>query len=117
MKSVADASVSRSMGLGTGGIRRGLAEPSLELDADCAVAGLAARKITITVTEARVTARERSCDIRDYVDHKADDCRHEEKRKNRMQQGDAAYPHRGDGDVGGLKAHGYRERVIHEIPE
>jgi len=33
-----------------------------------------------------------------------------------MHKSDAAYPHRADGDIGCLIAHGNRKRVIHEIP-
>ena len=64
-----------------------------------------------------MTAAELSHDIRDDVDYETDDRGNEEKRENRVQEGDAAYPHRGNGDIGGLIAHGYSKRVIHKIPE
>jgi hypothetical protein len=38
-------------------------------------------------------ATPRSGDIRDYVDYEADDCGNEEKRINRMDQGDTANSH------------------------
>ena len=55
--------------------------------------------------------------IRDYVDHKTDDRSNEEKRENRMQQGDSAYPRRGDRDIGGRIAQRNRKSVVHEVVE
>src|SRR5271166_3393153 len=57
MKSVAEASVSRSRGLGRGGIRRGFAEPSLEPDADWAIAEFAANATAISTAEVRMSDR------------------------------------------------------------
>jgi hypothetical protein len=51
----------------------------------------------------------RSCDMRDYVDYEADDCVSEEKRINRMDQGDTANSHRSDG--------GIQRLIRHDLPQ
>src|SRR6516162_2914590 len=98
MKSRDGASISRLMGLCLGRATGGPAAVSPDCNADCAIAELATRVTTIAATEVGMTARKRSRDIRDHVDHETDDCRNEQKRKDRMQQGDAADSHRGYGN-------------------
>src|SRR6516165_10970143 len=90
---------------------------SPDCDSDCATAVLVARATKIKATKAGMTARERSRNIRDDVDDETDDRRNEKKREDRMDKGDAAYPHRGDGDIRRLIAYGNRKRIIHKIPE
>src|SRR6516165_10186333 len=117
VKSKDGASMSRSIGLCLGRGKGGPATVLSDWGWDCASAEPPVNATTINAVEAAMTARKRSCNIRDYIDDEADDRADEEKRKNRMHQGDATDPRRGDGYVGCLITYGNRKRVIHEVPE
>src|SRR6516162_8341227 len=119
------ASISRLIGLCLGRGAGGSATVSLDWDWDwvCAITEPAVSATAINAIATRMAPRlhiiheRRSSNIRDYVHHETNYRSNEEKRKNRMHEGNAADPGRGDGDIRRLIAHGNRERVIHEVPE
>src|SRR5215472_6805033 len=119
------ASISRLIGLCFGRGAGGSATVSLDWDWDwdCAITEPAVSAAAINAIATWMAPRlhiireRRSSNIRDYVHHETNYRSNEEKRKNRMHEGDAADPGRGDSDIRRLIAHGNRKRVIHEVPE